>query len=632
MTPSDHLPRLLRLLEIEAAAEAEQLLEQTRRLSGAAAEESGVALTGLVIRDETVGLAGRAVVTLAKRNETQSLPWNRLGTGTPVLLSEEGARDATGWRGVVTYRDEREIQVALAQSPEPEADRPTFRVDLAGDEISRQRLRAALEIAQKADRGRLAQLRDVLLGITAPEFDTPKPLAPLAFSLNDSQKQAVEFALSARDVAIIHGPPGTGKTTTVVELIRQAVARGQRVLACAPSNLAVDNLLERLVRTDVRAVRLGHPARVSPELQSHTLDLQVDAHPDLKVARQLIRDARVLKSQAAKFTRAKPPPGYKQELRQEARELMADARRLEDQVVNYLLDSADVLCATLTGVDGQVLGDRRFDLAVIDEAAQATEPACWIPLLRCDRVVLAGDHCQLPPTIISPIASKEGLRVSLPERLLELHGPKIARQLTVQYRMHTDIMDFSSAEFYASSLIADDKVFAHLLSDLSHVANESITSTPLEFIDTAGAGYDEERETDGDSRANPQEADVVVRKVLSLLAAGVERPEIAVIAPYSAQVRLLRKHLRGEGVEVDTVDGFQGREKEAVVISLVRANREGELGFLADTRRMNVALTRARRKLIVIGDSATIGGHPFYARWLDYCDSHGAYRTVWEEG
>ncbi len=639
---SRHFAELVRLMEVEAAAEAEQLLARSRRLSAADAERSGIALVGLVVRDETIGLAGRVLLTLAKRNQSQRLPWNRFRTGTPVLLSEQGGEDAGGWRGVVTSRGEFELQVALNQSPEPTGDRPTFRLDLSTDEVSRQRQRAALDAARRAERGRLAQLRDVLLGEAAPAFDPPRPLAELGSDLNPSQRAAVEFALTARDVAIIHGPPGTGKTTTVVELIRQAVARGAKVLACAPSNMGVDNLLERLLAAGVHAVRLGHPARVLPELRAHTLDLLVEAHPDLRVSRQLERDAAVLRRQAARYTRAKPQPGQRQEMRKEARELVADARRLEEQIVAGLLDSAEVLCATLTGLDAQILGERTFDLAVIDEAAQSTEPACWIPLLRSTRLVLAGDHCQLPPTIISAAAARDGLAVSLPERLLTVQGAAISRRLTVQYRMHEAIMGFSSAEFYESSLEAHADVAAHRLADLPGIVASPLTESPLEFIDTAGAGYDEELEPDGESRRNAAEADLVCRKVRALLAAGLPAADIAVIAPYSAQVRLIRDQLRSAEpvpgvedqaalVEVDSVDGFQGREKEAVIISLVRSNREGEIGFLADTRRMNVALTRARRKLLVIGDSATIGGHPFYQRWLEYCEGFGSYRTVWEE-
>jgi ATP-dependent RNA/DNA helicase IGHMBP2 len=278
-----------------------------------------------------------------------------------------------------------------------------------------------------------------------------------------------------------------------------------------------------------------------------------------------------------------------------------------------------------------LLGARRFDLGVIDEACQSTEPGCWIPLLRSDRVILAGDHCQLPPTVVSSEAAAEGFGVSLFERLMTQHGPAIARQLTVQYRMHQAIMDFPSREFYGATLQADPTVCGHLLADLPGVTATPSTQSPVEFIDTAGASFDEEVEPDGESRRNQQEAALVCRKVQGLLDGGVAAGDIAVIAPYAAQVRLLREQLSAPGLEIDSVDGFQGREKEAVVISLVRSNPQGEIGFLQDVRRMNVALTRARRKLLVIGDSATLSGHPFYRRMIEYFDALGVYQTVWEE-
>ena len=636
MAKHGHFERLARLLELEAAAEAEQLAELARRRTGPQAERSGNCLIKLAIRDEEPAFGGRVVVTLGKRDQTQELPWNRLSVGTPVLLTEEhapgkGVPAQRGWRGLVSRRDRATLDVVLTQSPESEQDRPTFRLDVASDEIARQRMKAAILAAGSADRGRLMQLRDCLMSVRPLKVEEVKPLSTLDESLNDSQREAVEFAMAAADVAIIHGPPGTGKTTTVVELIRQAVARGEKVLACAASNLAVDNLLERLVRAGENAIRLGHPARVLKELQEHTLDLLVDAHPDVAVARRLIKEANQLFDKAARFTRAKPLPGAKQQMRADARELIADARRIESQVAEHLLDSASVLCATLTGVDSQVIGDRTFDLVVIDEAAQSIEPACWIPLLRAGRVVLAGDHCQLPPTIVSNEAAREGLAVSLMERLMRDLGTGISRLLTTQYRMHEAIMDFSSEAFYESSLVADGSVAGHLLQDIPGVTPGPLTGTPLAFIDTAGAGFDEELEPEGESRRNPQEAEVVGRQVLALVDAGVASRDIAVITPYAAQVRLLRDQLAMEGLEIDTVDGFQGREKEAVVISLVRSNGTGEIGFLADTRRMNVALTRARRKLIVIGDSATIAGHDFYHKLLEYFELHDAYGTIWDQ-
>jgi ATP-dependent RNA/DNA helicase IGHMBP2 len=504
-------------------------------------------------------------------------------------------------------------------------------LDLGDDQVSFQRQRSALERAAAARGDRTAKLRDVLLGEREPAFSAESDEPPLDPGLNAAQQQAVRLALAARDVALIHGPPGTGKTTAVIELIRRAVRRGERVLACAPSNMAVDNLLLRLVAARERVVRLGHPARVLPELREHTLDLLVESHPDVRLARKLVKQALGLFRQAARYTRAKPEPGARQATRQEARALLADARRLENQAVAHLLDTADVLCATTTGLDSEILGTRHFDLAVIDEACQSVEPGCWIPLLRCDRVVLAGDHCQLPPTVISPEAVAEGLGISLFERLMARFGPSISRQLTVQYRMNEAIMAFPSREFYTDTLLADPSVRGHRLSDLPGVRATPLTEMPIEFIDTAGAGFDEEVEPDGESRLNREEAALVARKVRELLDAGLAAADLAVIAPYGAQVRLLRELLPVAGLEIDSVDGFQGREKEAVVISLVRSNAGGEIGFLSDIRRMNVAMTRARRKLLMIGDTATLCTHPFYQRVIEYLESQSAYRTVWEE-
>lgn len=627
----DHFVHLRRLLETEGRAEVEQSLARLQRASGPAAEASGDSLVGLVVRDEYAGLGGRTLLTLTKPDRSQPLPWSRLGVGTPVMLSVHGQSGA-GWLGVVSERGTNAIQVALGVAPDFEARSTALRLDASTDEVARQRQRAALERARIARGDRLAELRATLLGDRAPAFRDPPAWTPLDPTLNESQREAVGFALSAEDVAVLHGPPGTGKTTTVIEVIRQAIRCDQRVLACAPSNLAVDNLLERLLAAGEQALRLGHPARVLPELREHTLDLMVEQHPDVRLVLQLLRDSRTLRDRAMRYTRAKPAPGAKQEMHAEANRLREDARRLENQIVQQVLDRASVICATTTALDSEILGRRTFDLLVIDEACQSTEPPCWIPLARCQRAVLAGDHCQLPPTVVSLEAQREGLGVSLMERLVDLYDSTIARRLTVQYRMHEQIMQFSSEEFYESSLIAHPSVERHRLCDLPGVTTNEMTTVPLAFIDTAGAGYDEQLEPDGESRFNPAEALFVQHRVRALLDAGTAPADIAVITPYAAQVRHLRESLLSWGVDVDTVDGFQGREKEAVVISLVRSNPQGEIGFLADTRRMNVALTRARRTLVVIGDSATIGAHPFYRRLLEYCERQHAYRTVWEYG
>ena len=629
LSDPDHFIRMQRLLEMESKAQAQRVRATVARMSPAQAEQRGYSLVGMVVDDLDAGLGGRQLLRLVKRTRVP-LPRTRLRVGTPVVLSPEGVNKNIAHRGVVCERTEQSIQIALSEVPEDLDDYEIWRLDDSDDETSVQRQRAALERVRMAEGDRLAALRRVLMGEKSPRSGADKPFTWLNRNLNAPQQEAVTLALRSEDVALIHGPPGTGKTTTVIEVIRQAVRRGQKVLACAPSNMGVDNLFERLLYAGEKAVRLGHPARVLPELREHTLDLLVEVHPDVRLARKLARDAMVLFRKADTRRRGKPMPGQRYETRQQAKSLLADAKRLEARAVEHILDTADILCATTTSLDSELLGMRRFDLAVIDEACQSTEPGCWIPLLRSERVLLAGDHCQLPPTVLSHEADEAGFSVSLFERVRALVGPDWSRQLTVQYRMHQQIMEFPSQEFYADTLVAHPAVAEHRLCDLPEIVPTPLTELPMEFIDTAGAGYDEESEPDGESRLNPQEAALVTQLVNELLEAGIAAEMIGVIAPYAGQVRLLENLLPIDGLEIDTVDGFQGREKEVILISLVRSNVEGEIGFLKETRRTNVALTRARRKLIVIGDSATLASDPFYARMIDNFQAAGGYRTVWE--
>jgi ATP-dependent RNA/DNA helicase IGHMBP2 len=621
-SPSDYFDRLLRWLDLESDAERTRLAQRRQLSRGLDAERTGETITDLLVSDHRTGLGGRYLLSFSKRRSGQPLPWNRLKVGTPVVVADGEDASDEGCTGVVSRRNNHVIEVALEQWPN--GDR--FRIDLSPDETTRRRQRSAIAAARNAT-GRPGKLRDMLLGIVEPRFDQEKPVT-IFDRLNPPQEDAVRFALSSRDFAVIHGPPGTGKTTTLVEIIRQAVAQGQRVLACASSNTAVDNLLERLVRTTPHVVRVGHPARVIESLREHTLDELVREHESTEIVRELMRESESLMRQAAKSTRSRE--GYRRasEMRSEARTLQNQARSLEKQAIQYVLDASDVICTTTT-IDDELLGSRKFDLVVIDEACQCTEAGVWQALLRAERVVFAGDHCQLPPTVLSDIASREGMKESLMERLVNQLGPDIYRRLRVQYRMHDHIMQFSSDQFYEGSLIADVSVASHLMTDLPDVSSTEFTERPVKFIDTAGAEYDEEVEPDGLSKLNSREANLVVRLVKRLVDSGVTGDQIAVIVPYAAQVRLLRSRLNLEGIEIDTVDGFQGREKEVVIISLVRCNDRREIGFLSDTRRTNVALTRARRSLIVIGDSATFAGNPFYSAMFEYFESIDAYDSVW---
>lgn len=623
-----HFAHLSGLLDLEGEAEEEAARQAA--LSETATRD-GAALTGLALRESEFGLGGRLLLTFTRSLRKEPFPPNRLQPGAPVVISQTGThRRRPTYRGVVYDRDFTSIGVAIEPPDDDPPDDATYRLDLSADEVSRLRQQEVLRRAESAKGDRLAELRDVLLGEREPAFDPPPEVDIPA--LNASQAEAVRFALAAKDVAVIHGPPGTGKTTTVVELIRQAVARGERVLATAASNHAVDNLLEKLLAAGEHAVRVGHPARVDPALRDRALDVLVQKHADARQGRKLAKEARTLFVQADKWTKERPQPGEKAALRREARAMLADARKFEALAAERILDDARVVCGTLTGLTSDVLGARQYHLAVIDEAGQATEPASWLPLTRANKLVLAGDHRQLPATVISPRAAEEGLSVSLMERVVERFGGTVSRLLSVQYRMHADIMGFSNAEFYDGLLVVDDSVAGHRLCDLPGVTAEPSTERVVRFVDTAGAGFDEESEEDSGSRHNPGEADRVVRVVRRWLAAGVPAGSIGVITPYRAQVRKLRERLADvPDVEVDSVDGFQGRENEAIVISLVRSNPAGRIGFLADARRTNVAFTRARRALVVIGDSATLSSDAFYLQMVGHLEATGSYGSVWEE-
>ncbi len=617
-----------RLLELERAAELDAAAEARRACTEQERERAGVMLRRLAVEDTTVGLGGRLLVDLV--NPRGPLPAHRFGPGDVVVLRavrQEGGDAARDLAGVVVKVRAAALVVSI---DDDDAELPSLvHLERSAPDVTHRRMVAAVRAIAAPVSGDAATLRKVLLGARAAD-PAPTPLAAsiefFASDLDPSQREAVAVAMRARDVALLHGPPGTGKTTTVVEVIRQAVHRGERVLACAPSNVAVDNLVERLGRAGLRVVRLGHPARILEAAREFTLDALVAASADQKVAKDIRRD---LDAQQRRLRRA----GFaeRREVRATVRSLRRELRDQEDATVAAILDGADVVLATTTGAADRLLDDRRFDLAVIDEAAQALEAACWIPIHKARRVVLAGDHLQLAPTILSEAAARDGLARTLFLRLAEnpLTAPALA-MLTTQYRMHASIMGWSSDAFYAGRLVAAAHVRTHRLADLPGVETTADTVVPLLFLDTAGCGHDETQERDDASKANPGEAAIVKAHVQALLRAGVAAADIGVITPYNAQVQLLREHFAAhDDLEVRTVDGFQGREKEAIVLSLVRSNAEGEVGFLADHRRLNVAVTRARRHCALVGDSATLARDPVLGGLLSHCAAHGEHRSAW---
>lgn len=616
-----------RLLELERQAEIDAAELRLQNRSDAELVARGDTLLRLQVADLEPGLGGQLHAVLRPSREP-GLPVHRLAPGDVVAV--RSTREAAPLTTAVIVRVRADaITVAL---DDEDAELPSLlRVDRVATDVTYRRLEQALRDLAADHKAERARLVDVLFGAREPQFDSRRTIAADAWldrGLDESQRAAVAHALGAEHVALIHGPPGTGKTTAVVELIRQAVARGERVLACAPSNVAVDNLAARLARAGVRIVRLGHPARVMEDVQEHTLAAQVDRSPDQRLLRDVRREIDVslrqlqrAKSRSDRFA-----------ARDQTRQLRRELRQLEQGVTRGLVDGAQVVLCTLVGAHDGLIGHTQFDLLVIDEAAQALEAACWIPLRRAARVVLAGDHRQLPPTIHSQTAAREGLGRTLFERLAETDGNgDVARMLTRQYRMHEKIMAFSAERFYQQRLQADASVRHHLLSDLPGVAISPWTSEALCFVDTAGAGHEETEGDDEGSKANPGEAELVAHVVEELCAAGLDAAHIAVITPYNAQVQLLRRRLEHRPtLEIGSVDGLQGREKEAVVVSLVRSNELGAVGFLAEMRRLNVALTRARRHLTVIADSATLAHDRELLALIEHLQTHSVYRSAFE--
>lgn len=623
-----HFEALGRLLELERRAERERIATEKAALPLAELEARGLVVLDVETTEENLGLGGRTLLTFA-REDKRPLK-SKVNVGDVVTVSPRKAPVERPPSGIVTRATRQQLEVAFDRPPPPFVSEGRLRLDRMANDVTFERAKGVLTRLAAMTHGQARDRQQLVLGVTPPRFERRVDFEPTR-PLNPEQLDAVGLALSARDVALVHGPPGTGKSTVLAEVAVQCVKRGQRLLCTAASNAAVDHLLELCLDSGLRAIRVGHPARVLPHLQQHTLDLLVEDHDDRRTARELFDEAFELLGYARKQRsqgRSRERFANARAAKADAGALMDEARVLERRAVESVLGRADVVCATLSMLDGQVLSGRTFDVALLDEATQALEPLALGAFLKASTVILAGDPKQLAATIISMEAKKAGLGTSLFERVLSDFGDEVKRLLKEQHRMNERLMRFPSREMYAGQLRAHPAV-ANI--GLDELVTATLDAPPFLFLDTAGKGFDESKESGTQSLRNEGEAELIVARARELVAAGLAPEQLAVITPYSAQASLLRERLSDlPSLEVDTIDAFQGREKEAVLLSLVRSNSEQQVGFLEDLRRMNVALTRAKRHLFVVGDSATLAAHDFSARLLEEAQSQGGYRSAWE--
>ncbi|KAF3048454.1 hypothetical protein E8E11_006432 [Didymella keratinophila] len=674
----------LTLLDAELKAELAETDALLSSHTPTALARGGLAILNLNVSSVRTGMGGKTIVELAldpavvTKGAKPEIPEHGIRVGDIVAVADQPAGSAKktekkelekkGAEGVVLRVRRENVEVVLDKE---DADVPSgsklWIVKLAND-VTYKRMNQTMTRLQGFEEQEYTPFMRVLFGQGSPTplpsdlNDPSNPLHKLEFndsSLNDSQKEAIRFALASREVALIHGPPGTGKTHTLIELILQLLKQNLRLLVCGPSNISVDNIVERLASHKVNMVRLGHPARLLPSVLNHSLDVLTRTSE----AAALVQDVRKEMDEKQASIRKTRNGRERKQIYTELKELRQEYREREKGCVNNLVGSAKVVLATLHGAGGFHLKGQEFDVVIVDEASQALEAQCWVPLLwvKTNKLVLAGDHLQLPPTIKS-LNSKESkaskkaamsvkedasgisktLEITLFDRLLALHGPDIKRMLTTQYRMHEAIMRFPSDTLYDSQLVAADAVKDRLLTDLPYDVQETEdTKEPLVFWDTQGGDFPEKLEDEGvigkggkgmslgDSKSNEAEAALVKMHVGNLIAAGVREEDVAVITPYNAQLALLAGLLKEKypRLELGSVDGFQGREKEAVVVSTVRSNSEHEVGFLGEKRRLNVAMTRPKRHLCVVGDGDTISkGSEFLKQWMEYLEEHADLR------
>lgn len=630
----DYFKKLLSLLQIEQDEDRRAYLKLTETSSAAERRAAGLTWYPIAIKGTEIGRGDYLTVEVERPSHQDLSHQFRFGASAALFSNHDPKTDRVN--GTVSYQGGNRLKLTLNTDELPDWTRNgKLGIDLLFDDNSYDEMQKALKLsARLVDDHKEGHLTRVLTGQSTPAF-IPETIHYPLNGLNTSQQQAVQKIIEAQELAIVHGPPGTGKTTTLVQAIKALIKQNkQQILVVAPSNTAVDLLSEKLSNEGFNVLRIGNPARVSERLMALTLDSRISAHGDMKEIKKLKKQASEYKNMAHKYKRnfGKAERDQRKALFDAAHQLIKEVDKTEQFITEDLLGKAQIITATLVGANHYTIRNLKFRTVVIDEAGQALEPACWIPISKAQKVILAGDHLQLPPTIKSQQAGKDGLSITLLEKCAALH-PESVILLEEQYRMNEAIMGFSSKEFYGNRLKAHSTVAHQLLipGDL-----------PVSFVDTAGCGYDEKQE--GTSTANPEEAAFLfkhLRKLVSELTGSYSTenfPTIAVISPYKEQIRILNQLLLdspelliyADKIAVNTIDSFQGQERDVVYISLTRSNTEGEIGFLNDIRRMNVAMTRARKKLVMIGDSSTLAYAPFYADMISYAEQLNGYQSAWD--